>query len=70
MATAGHSSTPQWKKLGIKAGSRVALVGAPTGWAIASEDDLPEFELVESGEPQARLAAREPLMVGHTGRVT
>lgn len=49
MATPDYSSTPQWKKLGIKAGSRVTLVEAPAGWMITSEDDLPEFELVESG---------------------
>lgn len=32
MATAGYSGTPLAKKLGIKEGSRVALVGAPEGF--------------------------------------
>lgn len=31
--------TPLWKKLGLKAGSRVALVGTPDGFAIP---DVPE----------------------------
>lgn len=35
---AGYSGTPLWRKLGIKPGDAVALLGAPSGWAI---DDLP-----------------------------
>lgn len=31
---AGYSGTPLAKKLGIKPGLHVALVGAPTGWSI------------------------------------
>jgi hypothetical protein len=36
MATdaAGYSGTPQIRKLGIKAGMRVALDGAPRGWRL------------------------------------
>lgn len=33
MSSAGYSGTPLAKKLGIAAGSRVALVGAPDGFA-------------------------------------
>jgi hypothetical protein len=32
MTTAGYSSTPLSKKLGLKSGSRVHLIGAPTGY--------------------------------------
>jgi len=32
--TAGHSGTPLAKKLGIKEGYRVTLVGAPRGWSV------------------------------------
>ena len=32
-ATAGYSGTPLLDKLGVKAGSRVALIGAPRGFA-------------------------------------
>ena len=35
---AGYSGTPLWRKLGVRAGDSVALLGAPRGWAIA---DLP-----------------------------
>ena len=38
---AGYSGTPLSKKLGIKAGARVALVGAPTGF-VATLEPLPE----------------------------
>ena len=31
---AGYSGTPPAKKLGIKEGTVLALVGAPTGWAV------------------------------------
>jgi hypothetical protein len=36
--TAGYSGTPLAKKLGIKEGSRVTLIGAPREWSI---DTLP-----------------------------
>jgi hypothetical protein len=39
--TSGYSSTPQSRKLGIKAGMRVALVGAPAGWRLT---DPPPIE--------------------------
>ena len=35
---AGYSGTPLWKKLGIKEGHELALLGAPDGFAT---DDLP-----------------------------
>lgn len=31
MGTSGYSGTPLWKKLGIREGARVALLGAPDG---------------------------------------
>lgn len=34
MTTAGYSGTPQVRKLGIKAGMRIALDGAPRGWKL------------------------------------
>jgi hypothetical protein len=36
---AGYSSTPLARKLGIRAGDRVAVLGAPRGWAIG---EVPE----------------------------
>jgi hypothetical protein len=44
---AGYSGTPPAKKLGIKPGHRLALVGAPAGWVVP---DLPEG--VEIGAPE------------------
>ena len=35
MSTAGYSGTPLARKLGIKPGARVALIGAPDGFALA-----------------------------------
>ena len=37
--SAGYSGTPLPRKLGVKPGHRVALLGAPAGFAL---DDLPE----------------------------
>jgi hypothetical protein len=37
--TAGYSGTPLVRKLGIKSGHTVALLGAPVGWRI---EDLPD----------------------------
>jgi len=36
---AGYSATPLYRKLGIRAGDTVALLGAPSGWTIVG---LPE----------------------------
>src|SRR5471030_1088908 len=36
---AGYSKTPLWKKLGVRVGERLLLLGAPRGWEIA---ELPE----------------------------
>jgi hypothetical protein len=43
--SSGYSGTPLVRKLGIKPGARVALVGAPEGFALA---DLPEDVTVRS----------------------
>ena len=43
---AGYSSTPLVKKLGIKAGFNIALVGAPAGYA--NELDLPPDVTINS----------------------
>ena len=45
-APAGYSGTPLPKKLGIKEGSRVALIGAPPGFELG---DLPEGAVVRRG---------------------
>jgi hypothetical protein len=43
-----YSGTPLWKKLGIKAGSRLTLVRAPDGWAVP---DLPDgVEIGDGGD--------------------
>jgi hypothetical protein len=36
---AGYSGTPLWKKLGLKAGGRLALLDAPQGWTVAGLPD-------------------------------
>jgi CheY-like chemotaxis protein len=54
---AGYSGTPLPKKLGIKAGSTVALLGAPEGFAAQTLGPLPEGTAV-------RRDARSPFRVG------
>jgi hypothetical protein len=54
---AGYSGTPLPKKLGIKAGSTVAFVGAPQGFAERTLGPLPEGAAV-------RRDARSPFSVG------
>jgi hypothetical protein len=46
---AGYSGTPQWKKLGLKDGARVAIIDAPAGWDFHLDDGFPGIERVESG---------------------
>jgi hypothetical protein len=47
--TPGYSSTPLWKKLGLRAGSDLLLIDPPPGWSVA---ELPRDVSVriESGE--------------------
>jgi hypothetical protein len=40
MTTAGYSGTPLPRKLGIKPGHRVALLGAPDGFELELPDDV------------------------------
>lgn len=54
-AMAGYSGTPLWRKLTIKPGHVVCLVGAPSGWAIA---DLPD-----GVTERRRLSGRPDLVV-------
>ena len=46
MKTGGYSGTPLAKKLGVREGSRVALLGAPANFTV---DDLPEGAIVRRG---------------------
>jgi hypothetical protein len=55
---AGYSQTPLWKKLGVRPGDRLLLVGAPRAWSVA---DLPDG--VESGSETFRDSASEPAEV-------
>jgi hypothetical protein len=55
--TAGYSGTPLPKKLGIKPGTRVLLLGAPEGFATGTLGPLPEGAVV-------RGAARSAFDVG------
>jgi hypothetical protein len=48
---AGYSGTPPPKKLGIKAGHRVAVVDAPAG-AVANLGELPEGVSIQNGMPR------------------
>jgi hypothetical protein len=51
MATTGYSGTPLARKIGIKAGQRVALLHRPADWGVA---DAPEgAELVDHRYPGA-----------------
>src|SRR5688572_5624921 len=59
---AGYSGTPLAKKLGIKEGSRLAVLGAPDGFAI---DDLPHAVEVRSS---AR-GVSDVIVSFHTSRV-
>ena len=43
------SGSPQWKKLGLKDASRVAVVDAPAGWDFEPDDGFPAITRVESG---------------------
>jgi hypothetical protein len=46
--TSGYSGTPQARKLGLRPGARVALVGAPAGWTLI--DPPQDLDLVGSEE--------------------
>ena len=46
---AGYSGTPQAKKLGLKAGQRVSIDGAPPGWSLTDPPD--DLVYVEAGSP-------------------
>lgn len=46
--TAGYSSTPLWKKLGLKPGMRATLLHADAGWRVPL-DDGPTVTWVDSG---------------------
>jgi hypothetical protein len=39
VSPAGYSGTPLWKKLGVKPGMTITLLGAPRGWSVP---DLPQ----------------------------
>jgi hypothetical protein len=54
--TTDYSGTPLYHKLGIKAGHTIALLGAPSGWAI---EGLPEGVAVRNraaGSPDVMVA--------------
>ena len=53
---AGYSGTPLPKKLGIKEGSTLALVGAPDGFLVSTLNPLPD-------QVELRARARGPLDV-------
>jgi hypothetical protein len=46
--SSGYSGTPLVRKLGIKADARVALIGAPEGFAFASEEVPPGVSIVRT----------------------
>jgi len=57
---AGYSATPLAKKLGVKAGSSVALLDAPTGWSIP---DLPPGTRVARARRSASAMKNEHVVV-------
>jgi hypothetical protein len=52
-ATPGYSGTPQIRKLGIKAGARVAVEGAPAGWSLEAPPPI-----VDAGDGPADVLLR------------
>lgn len=48
---AGYSGTPLWKKLGLKPGLRVAVIGAPDDYLSLLGEDAPEVEWHAAPEP-------------------
>jgi hypothetical protein len=64
MASAGYSGTPLPRKLGIKRGHRVALLGAPAGFERDALGELPDGVRVVR-----RAGGRADVIVSfHTGR--
>jgi hypothetical protein len=72
--TSGYSATPQARKLGLRPGTRLAVLGAPAGWAL---DDPPPVDPVapESDDPAdvlivfVRQAAELAAVVDRAGRI-
>ena len=56
MSTAGYSGTPLPRKLGIRAGSRLLLVGAPADFGSVLGDLPPGVELLEQGAREVDVA--------------
>jgi len=56
MTAAGYSGTPLSKKLGLKAGSRVLLVGAPGGYADLLQPLPPDVSFVAQAGPGIDIA--------------
>ncbi|HXD55986.1 MAG TPA: DUF3052 domain-containing protein [Solirubrobacteraceae bacterium] len=51
---AGYSGTPLWKKLGVKPGGRLLLLGSPSGW---SAGELPEGAVEKRARPAPTASA-------------
>jgi hypothetical protein len=56
MSTAGYSGTPLPRKLGIRDGSRLLLVGAPAGFETVLGGLPPGVELLEPGATEVDVA--------------
>jgi hypothetical protein len=56
MSTAGYSGTPVPRKLGIRADTRLLLVGAPDGFGAVLGDLPPGVELLEPGAQDVDVA--------------
>lgn len=52
---AGYSSTPLWKKLGLKPGVTAAISRAPAGWAVTDAPAGIEWLPVDTDAPAALL---------------
>jgi hypothetical protein len=61
MTAAGYSGTPLVKKLGVKAGMKVAILGAPEGFVAAALGDLPDDVAITS-----RLGAGKDMVIFFT----
>jgi hypothetical protein len=61
---AGFSQTPLWKKLGVRPGDRLLLVGPPPAWSVA---DLPEDTDSTSETSRARGAEPADVVIAFCG---
>ncbi|HET6915432.1 MAG TPA: hypothetical protein VFH56_05020 [Acidimicrobiales bacterium] len=63
--SAGYSGTPLAKKLGLKEGHALLLVGAPAGWSVP---DMPAGVRVARGRPTSARVVESDIIIAFFGR--